>query len=100
MVLDFDDLRLDAIFLDNTGNVLDSFTLVKGDCNAFGVLGKCDPADFDRDGDVDLADWLVFDAGFSGSAVPTPDLRTDLDGDGDTDLSDLLILQAAFTGSQ
>ena len=58
-----------------------------------------EPGDFDGDGDVDLADYLVMQQGFSGSGVPTPDLRTDLDGDGDNDLTDLILFQSAFTGA-
>ena len=61
---------------------------------------SCFPPDFDCDGDIDLADFLVLHAGFSGPGTPTPDLRTDLDGDEDTDLRDALLFQNAFTGSQ
>ena len=46
------------------------------------------PADFDRDGDVDLADYLEFARCFvgSGGALPADCLHADLDGDGDADL--------------
>lgn len=57
-------------------------------------------ADFDADGDMDVADLLIFYQGFSGPGQRTPIPETDLDGDGDTDLADLIIFQTAFTGSQ
>ena len=77
--------------LENNGRVDDPSNLVQ--------IG-CTPPDFDCDGDVDLADYLVLQQGFSGPGVPTPDPRTDLDHDGDTDLADLVTFQAAFTGAR
>lgn len=56
------------------------------------------PGDFDRDGDVDLDDFGVFQRGLSGPQIPSVDARTDLDGDGDTDLNDFGIFQAHITG--
>ena len=61
-------------------------------------------ADLDRDGDVDLNDFLVFQRCYSGAgSPPTPECPTnivaDMDYDGDVDLSDFLILQKSFTGS-
>lgn len=53
--------------------------------------------DFDGDGDIDLADRLVFDEAFSGPGIPTVDPRADFDGDEDVDLSDLIAFEAAFT---
>ena len=65
------------------------------------------PADWDADGDVDLADGLAFDACFSGdvgtNGFVTPSSAClsafDLDGvDGDVDLNDWAIVSAAMTG--
>ena len=60
------------------------------------------PGDFDRDGDVDLADVVTFQACFSGSGTTFPGATicyaADLDWDGDVDLADLLTFQAHFTG--
>jgi len=55
--------------------------------------------DLDDDGDVDLADYQVFQANFTGPAGSgkTPD-EGDLDGDGDIDLADYGAFQANFTG--
>ena len=56
-------------------------------------------ADFDGDGDKDLADYVVFRASFRGPGVMSPMScnATDLNGDGYVDLRDFGILQAAFT---
>ena len=60
------------------------------------------PADFDRDGDVDLADYLRFLQTFACPEGPTAfgcDAG-DLDWDGDVDLADLIRFQSKFTGSR
>lgn len=56
----------------------------------------------DFDGDVDLADWLKFQACTQGPGEPVEGgcKRGDFDGDGDVDLSDLIAFQKAFTGSR
>ncbi len=59
------------------------------------------PADFDSDGDVDLADFTFFQGCFSGpNELPqAPDCEmADLDHDEDIDLADLLIYQRCFNG--
>ena len=62
------------------------------------------PGDLDLDGDVDLADFVLFQLCFAGSSSPPaaicpPGVDADLDGDGDVDLTDFLIFQQNFTGS-
>jgi len=59
-----------------------------------------DPADFDGDGDVDLADFTVLAGcltGPGGGILPGCD-DADLDSDDDTDLQDAAVLLRAFTG--
>ena len=60
------------------------------------------PGDRDRDGDVDLADWLGLQNCFVGSGgVIGESCRTyDADHDGDVDLADLVAFQAWFTGAR
>ena len=62
-----------------------------------------EPGDCDQDGDVDLADFLVFQECFmgSGSGAAMPGCGcSDFDGDGDVDLGDLITFQAHFTGTR
>ena len=57
------------------------------------------PGDCDADGDIDLADFLIFQSCFTGSdAGPIgPNCAcADGDGDDDVDLADLLFFQAQF----
>lgn len=60
------------------------------------------PIDFDRDGDVDDADFAVFASCRSGPTIPhagTPTCeRADLDGDGDVDHDDFGIFQRGHSG--
>ncbi len=58
--------------------------------------------DADRDGDVDVADYLQLVECFSGTATPiASDCDVfDFDGDGDVDLSDFVAFQAVFTGAR
>ena len=69
------------------------------DLNGNGVLDVCDGGDFDDDGDVDLADYILFEACFGDAELDPPFSVCrffDLDRDGDVDLADLLEFQAAF----
>ena len=58
------------------------------------------PGDFDRDGDVDLADLAAFQACFSGpGAAYTGDCaKADLNVDGAVDMNDFGIFQRCFSG--
>jgi len=59
------------------------------------------PADFDCDGDVDLADFGRFQSCFNGPnrALRSADCgNTDLDMDTDVDLADFLVFQTCFNG--
>ena len=68
--------------------------------DAFG----CPPAvaaDFDRDGDVDQADFGHFQTCLTGPAVPVTDpdcLAANLDGDSDVDPDDFGVFQGCMTG--
>lgn len=57
-------------------------------------------ADFDDDGDVDLADFLAFNMCYHGPNVPVTGTCTsrDLDGDTDVDLLDFALFKACFNG--
>jgi len=58
-------------------------------------------ADFDSDGDVDLADFSLFQICFNGpNHAPGPRcaVHADFDGDGDVDLADFAGFQACFNG--
>ena len=61
----------------------------------------CIVGDFDRDGDVDLADYLWILQCLTGPGRPIEGCQgADFDSDGDVDLADLLTFQGAFTGPQ
>ncbi len=58
--------------------------------------------DFDQDGDVDLADYALFQMCFNGPNEPPAAggcTRPDLDGDGDVDLGDFALFQSCFNGA-
>ena len=58
-------------------------------------------ADFDYDGDVDLADFTVFQSCFNGPNRPAPSgcvANVDADVDGDVDLTDFGAFQQCFNG--
>ncbi|HOW73821.1 MAG TPA: hypothetical protein PKY77_24730 [Phycisphaerae bacterium] len=63
--------------------------------------GVCAKADFDRDGDVDLDDFAVFHACFSGPAVAYSGVcaKADFDADNDVDQSDFGIFQRCYSGA-
>ncbi|GMU22596.1 MAG: hypothetical protein AMXMBFR13_26810 [Phycisphaerae bacterium] len=82
-----------AFAYDAVGNV--SATAAHATAVPFG------PADFDRDGDVDLSDFGAFQACYSGPSVPQNDPACQdqkLDGDADVDLSDFGIFQNCLSG--
>ena len=59
-------------------------------------------ADFDTDGDVDLADFGHLQACFNGAnrppAAPSGCDDADVDGDSDVDLADFTAVQRCFNG--
>jgi len=61
----------------------------------------CPPADFDADGDVDMADFMVFQDCFNGpNRAPAQAScgAADADGDADVDVADFLKFQDCFNG--
>lgn len=59
------------------------------------------PGDMDRDGDVDVTDFGLFQACFSGSAVAQPSTacaRAKIDADTDVDVADYLLLEKCLSG--
>jgi hypothetical protein len=61
-------------------------------------------ADFDGDGDVDLADFATFGQCFGGPNLPPAPgcpagVDADLDGDGDVDLADFAAFSQLYTGA-
>jgi hypothetical protein len=71
-----------------------------GPANATGVCSG--PDDFDRDGDVDLGDFSLFQLCFNGPNRPRSSLegcdKPDIDADGDVDLTDFATFQGCFNG--
>jgi len=60
------------------------------------------PGDFDADGDVDNADFLIFRGCISGPGIPQPDpdcQNPDFDGDNDVDQADFGIFQRCLGGN-
>ncbi len=58
-------------------------------------------SDFDRDGDVDLSDFTLFQLCFNGPNRPPTwicSVDVDLDNDGDADLADFTVFQGCFNG--
>ncbi len=64
---------------------------------SFRSPGSSLAADFDKDGDVDGADFLVWQTNFFTPTGATPN-DGDADGDGDVDGEDFLIWQLEFAG--
>jgi hypothetical protein len=56
------------------------------------------PGDLDHDGDVDLADFQIFDAVLAGPGSSAAEPESDLDGDGDCDLADFGVFAHNFSG--
>ena len=67
---------------------------IEGEC----VGTPANRADLDCDGDVDLSDYLILQAAYTGAGGHATIPRVDLDGDGDSDLADILVFQVEFTG--
>lgn len=67
------------------------------------AMARFAPVDVNRDGDVDLDDFGVFQTCLSGPAVPhveTPACdASDLDGDGDVDQADFGVFQRCYGGA-
>lgn len=63
-------------------------------------IGTTIPPDLDKDHDVDLADFDLFQPCVSGPAMPPTSecLDRDFDGDGDADQEDFGILQRCYSG--
>jgi hypothetical protein len=55
--------------------------------------------DLDLDGDVDLADYEVFEAALGGPGIPAAGSAADLNDDGLCDLADWLIFARNFSGA-
>ncbi|MCK4660946.1 MAG: hypothetical protein KAV82_15605, partial [Phycisphaerae bacterium] len=79
------------------------------DAGEYALVNICDitvthePADFDEDCDVDLADFEIFSQCLNGPELPAAGtcpsgVDADLDGDGDVDLSDFAVFQTGFVG--
>ncbi len=96
---------------DCNGNGIEDTTEISAgsslDCQGNGIPDECDPAmDFDGDWDIDTADYLVFEACFTGPCVTPPCVpalyadsccaRADFDRDGDVDLDDYGFYQQKF----
>jgi hypothetical protein len=65
--------------------------------------GTYAPGDFDHDADVDLGDFVLFQACFSGPNRPRTlpvfeCYEADMDGDADVDLDDFAVFQGCFNG--
>ncbi len=67
----------------------------------FGHLIRIPPSDMDRDGDVDLTDFALFQGCFNGPNQAPPvgcAVDADFDNDSDVDLSDFAVFQTCFNG--
>lgn len=81
-----------------------NFTTAGGKVSAFIARwgAACVPADFDRDGDVDLVDFRSFQTCFNGpnrAYASGGCENADFDGDADVDLTDFGVFQTCFNGT-
>ncbi len=79
----------------------DAVLLMRSPVRSF-VVGTLCEGDLDDDGDVDLDDYGMFQACYSGSGVPQPDSECQfalLDLDDDVDEADLSLMLDAMTGA-
>ncbi len=58
----------------------------------------CDAFDYDTDGDVDLADYSVFQGCFNATGLTAPCLRGDSNADDVVDMEDFVDFESVFTG--
>jgi hypothetical protein len=90
-----------AADIDHTDFLIDGIQVSPEDLNCQGGF-CCVRPDFDCDGDVDLADFGVFQGCFNGPnrpyAQPIACQPCDLDGDNDVDLADFGVFQGCFNG--
>jgi len=96
---------LDPLYAVITGDFLPAYAgdelLVAGESGVVTLLMQACPADLDRDMDVDLADFALFQACFNGpNRLPAGGCTrdADLDGDADVDLADFGVFQNCFNG--
>lgn len=76
--------------------------LVAGQAGTATLLMRASPVDFDRDGDVDLDDYGVFQSCASGPAIPHDGgdacRQADFDNDQDVDQDDFAVFQRCISG--
>ena len=84
----------------DTPDECDLDDLISEDCNNNDIPDECEHGDSDGDGDVDLADFVVFQGCFvaSGKSLAPCCTCVDFDDDGDMDIYDFLGFQVAYTG--
>jgi hypothetical protein len=90
--------------VDNTTRVRDEGARLALMTSTRSWLIEVQSADFDGDGDVDLADFAAFGQCFGGSNLPPaggcpPGVDADLDGDADVDLADFALFSQLYTGA-
>ena len=84
--------------------IVGGFCPDKGCLFANGLTFLPEPGDVDRDGDVDLDDFAIFQFCFTGpleseDPLPVECRFLDTDKDNDLDLQDFAVFQGAFTGA-
>ena len=94
------------------GDVYGSWASTGGDVGSPGIVVQHVASDFDYDGDVDMADFAIFNGCMTGPFIPydpppskctlEPDaegiIAADIDRDGDADLADFVVVQSCFSG--
>jgi hypothetical protein len=92
-----------------TSNGLNQYTMTRGFVESFaydldGNMTKSGLAagDYDDDGDVDSADFMVFQGCYNGPNNPPQHAgceESDIDGDGDVDSADFTLFQGCYNGA-